>query len=157
MRVPVLIAGGGTVGLATALFLSHHGVRSIVVERQDGPSIHPRATGIGPRTAEFFREVGIEATVNAAAIDMTARRLGKAGGPTLATVDWARAAPGPPQQPASPFGSLGPSHLRGTCPQDRVDAILLSEATRRGADVRYSTRLLSFEQTATGEIGRAHV
>jgi 2-polyprenyl-6-methoxyphenol hydroxylase-like FAD-dependent oxidoreductase len=32
---PVLIAGGGLVGLSTAMFLGQHGIRSIVVERLD--------------------------------------------------------------------------------------------------------------------------
>jgi putative polyketide hydroxylase len=30
-RAPVLIAGGGTVGLSAALFLAHHGVAVVVV------------------------------------------------------------------------------------------------------------------------------
>jgi putative polyketide hydroxylase len=41
-RVPVLIAGGGTVGLSAALFLAHHGVATLLVERQAAPSPHPR-------------------------------------------------------------------------------------------------------------------
>ena len=52
----VLIVGGGTVGLSAAVFLAHHGVRTHVVERQDGPQIHPRATGVGMRTVELLRE-----------------------------------------------------------------------------------------------------
>lgn len=40
-RIPVLIAGGGTVGLAAALFLSGKGVDALIVEQQDGPSPHP--------------------------------------------------------------------------------------------------------------------
>lgn len=31
--VPVLIAGGGLVGLSAAMFLAQHGVASLVVER----------------------------------------------------------------------------------------------------------------------------
>ncbi|MFI7052108.1 FAD-dependent oxidoreductase [Streptosporangium canum] len=45
----VLIVGGGTVGLGAAVFLAHHGVRALVVEREPGPQVHPRATGIGAR------------------------------------------------------------------------------------------------------------
>ncbi len=70
IRVPVLIAGGGTVGLSAALFLAHHGIASLVVESQAGPSRHPRATGLGPRTVEFLRETGVEETVGAVAVDM---------------------------------------------------------------------------------------
>ena len=90
-HVPVLIAGGGTVGLSAALFLAHHRVDALVVERQAGPSPHPRATGVGPRTVEFFREVGIEAEVDAAAVDV-AGGGGKVSGETLATADLSAAA-----------------------------------------------------------------
>ncbi|NUT40545.1 MAG: 2,4-dichlorophenol 6-monooxygenase, partial [Thermoactinospora sp.] len=46
----VLIAGGGSVGLAAAVFLARHGVRALEIEREPGPRAHPRATGLGPRT-----------------------------------------------------------------------------------------------------------
>ena len=48
----VLIAGGGTVGLAAALFLQRHGVTATVVDDKPGVSVHPRATGVSPRTAD---------------------------------------------------------------------------------------------------------
>ena len=41
--VPVLIVGGSLVGLSTAVFLGHHGVPSLVLERHRGTAIHPRA------------------------------------------------------------------------------------------------------------------
>jgi len=151
-HVPVLIAGGGTVGLATALFLAHHGVSPLVTERQDGPSTHPRATGIGPRTAEFFREVGIDEAVDAAAIDMSAGNLGKLSARTLTQADFTAQAASPlrPRRAADPFDAVGPARLHGTCPQDRLDSVLLTEASRRGATVRYATRLVSFEQENDG-------
>ena len=31
---PVLVAGGGLVGLSAAMFLAHHGVRSLAIERR---------------------------------------------------------------------------------------------------------------------------
>ncbi|MQY08373.1 FAD-dependent monooxygenase [Actinomadura macrotermitis] len=149
VHVPVLIAGGGTVGLSTALFLAHHGVAPLVAEGQDGPSVHPRATGVGPRTVEFLREVGIEDAVNAVAVDMSAGNLGKISAETLAQA----VLPEPPPRPhqvAQAYGRVSPGALRGTCPQNRLDAVLLREATARGADVRYSTRLVSFKQDADG-------
>ena len=63
MEAPVLIAGGGLVGLTTAMFLAHHGVRSLVIERLRGSSPVPRAAHFHLRTLELFRLVGIEEAV----------------------------------------------------------------------------------------------
>ncbi len=60
---PVLIAGGGLVGLSTAMFLARHGVPSLIVERLRGGSPLPRAAHFHVRTIELFRAAGIEATV----------------------------------------------------------------------------------------------
>lgn len=150
-EIPVLIAGGGTVGLSAALFLAHHGVAPLVVERQDGPSIHPRATGVGQRTMELFREVGIEEAVNAAAVDMPAGSLGKISAETLTRADLAgMARTTPPRTRSERFGGVSPAALRGICAQDRLDPVLLRAATERGAAVRHSSRLVSFEPDADG-------
>jgi 2-polyprenyl-6-methoxyphenol hydroxylase-like FAD-dependent oxidoreductase len=60
---PVLIAGGGLVGLSAAMFLGRHGIRSIVVERLERVSPLPRAAFFHMRTLEMFRAAGIEAEV----------------------------------------------------------------------------------------------
>lgn len=58
--VPVLIAGGGLIGLSTAMFLAQHAIRSLVVERLRGGSQLPRAAFFHMRTLEMFRAAGIE-------------------------------------------------------------------------------------------------
>jgi 2-polyprenyl-6-methoxyphenol hydroxylase-like FAD-dependent oxidoreductase len=60
---PVIIAGGGLVGLSTAMFLATHGVPSLVVERLRGGSPVPRAAHFHLRTLELFRLAGIEEDV----------------------------------------------------------------------------------------------
>src|SRR5215472_1009506 len=60
---PVLIAGGGITGLSTALFLAHHRVRPLLVERHPDLLIHPRARGFTPRTVEIYRQVGLEGAI----------------------------------------------------------------------------------------------
>src|SRR3954453_20589055 len=62
-EVPVLIVGGSLVGLTTALFLAHHGVPSLTVERHSGTAIHPRAGHFHLRTLELLRSVGLEEAV----------------------------------------------------------------------------------------------
>jgi 2-polyprenyl-6-methoxyphenol hydroxylase-like FAD-dependent oxidoreductase len=62
-EAPVLIAGGGMVGLSAAAFLAQHGVRSVVVERLKATSPLPRAAFFHMRTLEMFRSLGVEERV----------------------------------------------------------------------------------------------
>ena len=65
-EVPVLIAGGGMVGLSAATFLAHQGISSVAIERLKVSSPLPRAAFFHMRTLEMFRSVGIEARVREA-------------------------------------------------------------------------------------------
>ncbi|HEY0791782.1 MAG TPA: FAD-dependent monooxygenase [Chthoniobacterales bacterium] len=56
---PVLIVGGGPVGLSLALGLARHNVRSILFEAKSEGDPHSRALGILPRSLEIFRGWGI--------------------------------------------------------------------------------------------------
>ena len=48
-EIPVLIAGGGPIGLSTSRMLSHHGVRSLLVEQHVGTSVtDARPAGCSP-------------------------------------------------------------------------------------------------------------
>ncbi|HEY1282197.1 MAG TPA: FAD-dependent monooxygenase [Acidimicrobiales bacterium] len=60
---PVLIAGGGLVGLSTAMFLAQYGIRSLAIERLRAGSGLPRAAHFHMRTLELFRLAGIEEQV----------------------------------------------------------------------------------------------
>jgi len=57
-RVAVLIVGGGPVGMATALELARHGVRSLLVERHDTTTQHPKTRNLNTRTMEILRGWG---------------------------------------------------------------------------------------------------
>ncbi len=59
-EAPVLIAGGGLVGLCAAAFLAQRGIRSICLERLPASSPLPRAAFFHMRTMEMFRSLGIE-------------------------------------------------------------------------------------------------
>jgi 2-polyprenyl-6-methoxyphenol hydroxylase-like FAD-dependent oxidoreductase len=58
-EIPVLIAGGGPVGMTLALFLAHYGVRSILVERNPETTRHPKMDLTNGRSMELFKRVGI--------------------------------------------------------------------------------------------------
>jgi putative polyketide hydroxylase len=58
--VPVLIVGGGPVGLAAALELARYGVRSLLIERHESTTWHPKARNLNTRTMEIARAWGPE-------------------------------------------------------------------------------------------------
>jgi 2-polyprenyl-6-methoxyphenol hydroxylase-like FAD-dependent oxidoreductase len=62
-EVPVVIAGGGLVGLSAAAFLAQQGIRSLTIERLAASSPLPRAAFFHMRTLEMFRGLGIEDAV----------------------------------------------------------------------------------------------
>ena len=67
IRVPVLIVGGGPVGLSLAIELGRLRVGCLLVEQGDGTIDHPRASALNARTMEFCRRWGIRDRVLAAA------------------------------------------------------------------------------------------
>ena len=69
--VPVLIVGGGPVGLTASIYLSHFGIESLVVERHPGTAILPKARALNARTMEMYRQLGLEAAIRAVSGTMT--------------------------------------------------------------------------------------
>src|SRR5574341_491184 len=67
-EIPVLIVGGGPIGLTMSLLLSHHGIRSLLVEQHPGTSTYPKARLLNARTMEIFRQLGIEQSMRGVAI-----------------------------------------------------------------------------------------
>ena len=66
LETPILIVGGGPVGLALALDLGMRGASCVLIEQGDGLPDHPRATAINSRSMEFMRRWGIADAVHAA-------------------------------------------------------------------------------------------
>lgn len=58
-RAPVLIAGGGPVGLTLALTLARHGVSATLIERNDSTTKHPKMDITNGRSMELFRHLGV--------------------------------------------------------------------------------------------------
>jgi 2-polyprenyl-6-methoxyphenol hydroxylase-like FAD-dependent oxidoreductase len=65
-ETPILIVGGGPVGLALAADLGRRGIECILVEQSDGTIYHPRANTVNSRTMEFCRRWGIAEAVRQA-------------------------------------------------------------------------------------------
>ncbi|MDF3299905.1 FAD-dependent oxidoreductase [Streptomyces tropicalis] len=142
---PVLIVGGSLVGLSTALFLAHHGVPCTLVERHPGTSIHPRAVGYYPRTAELLRQAGVEEAARREASGFEAHRT-RAGVTSLAgEVLFSKEE----LEGGDELDDLTPSRLL-LLPQDRLEPLLRDRAEELGADLRFGTELLSFAEDPEG-------
>ena len=58
-HVPVLIAGGGPVGMTVARTLASFGVRCLLVERNPATTRHPKMDITNGRSMELFRRLGV--------------------------------------------------------------------------------------------------
>ncbi|MFJ4865397.1 FAD-dependent oxidoreductase [Streptomyces sp. NPDC088748] len=145
-HVPVLIVGGSLVGLCTSLFLGRHGIRHMVVEKHAGTSMHPRGRGINVRTMELFRVADVEGRIREAA-SVLADNHGILQGGSLTGDDqeWLF-------EQIDPGGALArfsPSSWC-LCSQNDIEPVLMSVTPSLGADLRFSTELLSFDQDPGG-------
>jgi 2-polyprenyl-6-methoxyphenol hydroxylase-like FAD-dependent oxidoreductase len=68
IETPVLIAGGGPVGLSLGIDLALRGQRALLVEERTGPGAHPKATLLGARSMELYRRWGLDEPIFAAAV-----------------------------------------------------------------------------------------
>lgn len=66
--VPVLIAGGGPVGMTLANVLAHFGIRSMLVERNATTTRHPKMDITNSRSMELFRRFGLADALRRAAV-----------------------------------------------------------------------------------------
>jgi putative polyketide hydroxylase len=151
-QVPVLIVGGGIVGLSASLFLSHQGISSLLVERHAGTSLHPRSRGVNGRTMELYRELGIDEDVRTAGVEL-AGTFGIFKGQTLVEVIEAKPRQEEGKEKKLPGAGLlerlsPTTAARGT--QDKIEPVLLEAARKRGGDLRFNTELVTFGQDKTG-------
>ncbi|TWO71876.1 FAD-dependent oxidoreductase [Caenimonas sedimenti] len=73
-EVPVLIAGGGPVGLTLAALLARHGIRSLVAEADGGVCTGSRAICVSRRSQEILAWAGAGAAMAAKALPWTGGR-----------------------------------------------------------------------------------
>lgn len=146
-EVPVLIVGGGPIGLALAADLGRRGVRALLVEQNDDRLGSAKMLEVSVRTMEFCRQLGIADAVrnwgfplnhrldSAFVTSMRGYELGRVVTPSLA---------------AEP--SIAHSPERGLpCPQTWFDPIL-QRCARSFPNIalRYRTKLESFVQDPDG-------
>jgi 2-polyprenyl-6-methoxyphenol hydroxylase-like FAD-dependent oxidoreductase len=145
LEVPVLIVGGSLVGMSTALLLGHHGIRALAVEHHRGTAIHPRAALINQRTMEILRSVGIERMVHEKSGEQFDQDGAIMAVETLAGKElaWYIANLNEGVRDVSPC-------TRVFITQSVLEPLLQKRAVELGAELRFGTRMTSFEQDADG-------
>ena len=149
LDVPVLIAGGGPVGLTASILLSRHGVRSLLVERHPGTAILPKARGVNARTMEMYRQCGVEAAIRAAGLPPERTGL----------IVWTESLAGEEIERRVP-GRATPENMAVTpttnclCAQDDLEPVLRRFAEAAAPDgLRFSTELTSVRHDAGSVTG----
>jgi 2-polyprenyl-6-methoxyphenol hydroxylase-like FAD-dependent oxidoreductase len=148
IKTPVLIVGGGPVGLALAGDLGWRGMECMLIERGDGHVENPKMDMVHIRTMEFCRRWGIVPWVESAGYNREHPQdcvwvTGLHGGYELGREPFPACADEepPPQSPQK----------RERCPQNFFDPVLARHArSYRTVDMRYETELVSFAEHEAG-------
>ena len=148
-QLPVLIVGGGPVGVSLAMELGWRNIPSLLVNERPSTSTHPKGSTINSRSLEHMRRMGCAAKIRAAGLPddhptdscyvtrLAEWELGRIIMPS------SREKTGNP----GPWGAteLTPEPIH-RCNQFYFEAIMRSHADDfEHTDMRYAWRLLSFE------------
>ncbi|CAN7645486.1 FAD-dependent monooxygenase [Phenylobacterium sp. LjRoot219] len=153
IETPVLIVGGGPVGLALAVELGWRGVACVLAEK-DGPDArrtHPRMDAVGIRTMEFARRWGLVDDIEHSGFprDLPLGVVYTTGilGPELAR-DAVGAMNERPQSPFSPQN-------HELCPQNFFDPVMQkAAASYAGNQILFHHRLAEFEDRGDHVLAR---
>ncbi|MFD9669873.1 FAD-dependent monooxygenase [Rhodococcus sp. NPDC059968] len=146
-EVPVLIVGGSLVGMTAACLLGHHGIPSLVVERHRGSAIHPRAALILQRSMEIYRGIGLEENIEARSREQFDQDAAIMSVESLAGEEIAWHLP----RLNDGVRDLSPSE-RLFASQIAIEPVLGERARELGAETRFGTELVGFEQDDDGVV-----
>jgi 2,4-dichlorophenol 6-monooxygenase len=141
----VLIVGAGPAGLTASALLARSGVSAITVTKYAGTANSPRAHITNQRTGEVLRDLGIEERVRAFATPNSLMgnnvwAASFAGQEIARLMTWGSG----PERKAD-YDSASPSAMMNA-PQHLLEPVLLDSALSHGADIRFSTELVSITQ-----------
>ncbi|MFK8025451.1 MAG: FAD-dependent monooxygenase, partial [Ilumatobacter sp.] len=152
---PVLIAGGGPVGLMLALELDHRGIDAILIEQNPTTTRHPKMDITNGRSMEMFRRLGVIDDLRAAAVPehhpMSVIWTDAFSGPEIARFDYPPVAEARKALRASNDGSMA-AEPSMRISQIHLEPVLKSHLDRhcRHIDVRFGWALDTFVQDDDG-------
>ncbi|MDG4782374.1 FAD-dependent monooxygenase [Micromonospora sp. WMMD961] len=134
--IPVLVVGGGPVGLSLAGRLGQLGVPAVLVEQHPDTAAFPKGRALSIRSMEIFRSWGLEKEITAAGLPR--EHLAFYSGRTLTDPCGTRIVTGPASRPPVP----SPTYTL-LCSQDRLEPLLLAHAQRlQPGRIRFGTELV---------------
>ena len=145
LEVPVLIVGGSLVGMSASMLLAHHGVRALTVEHHRGTAIHPRAALISQRTMEVMRTVGLEGIIREQSETQFLQDGAIMAVETLAGKELAWFIPNMNEG----IRDVSPT-VRLFITQKLLEPLMQQKAVELGANLRFATEMVSFEQDGDG-------
>jgi 2-polyprenyl-6-methoxyphenol hydroxylase-like FAD-dependent oxidoreductase len=158
LETPVLIVGGGPVGLTLAIDLGARGVRCILIERKDEPAFLPKMERCNARTLEIFRRMGIAERVRDAGyprdFPMDVYHVTTLMDEPLAVMPYASVNDLKAESARRNDGTM-PLEPYQLISQYTLEPLLKSIAEASpNVDVRFGHELISFEQDAAGVTAR---
>ena len=149
IETDVLVVGTGPAGSAAALMLATYGVRVTVINKFGWTCRTPRAHITNQRTMEVLRDLGVEDDAMQFAVhqDLMGNNVfceSLAGEELGRLLTWGNH----PSRKAD-YDLASPSMIVDI-PQNYMEPVLVSNAARRGADVRFNTEFVRLEQDDDG-------
>lgn len=173
MDFPVLIIGAGPSGATTALLLARLGIKSLVISRHRDTANTPRAHIFNQRAMEVLRDAGLEQALNGIATPAHGKYIHSV--PKVSSrirfntnctaildmqhTSWLNTLAGEEYGRLWAWGNnpsqKGDYEAASPCvmsdlPQSFLEPILVAEAKLAGAEFRFSTEFLYFEDTVRG-------
>ncbi|AQH05944.1 2,4-dichlorophenol 6-monooxygenase (plasmid) [Burkholderia sp. KK1] len=148
IETDVLVVGSGPAGAASTLLLATYGVKTLCVSKFGTTSRTPRAHITNQRTMEVIRDLGIEdeCVAKAAPSELMGENIyctSLVGDELGRVLTW-----GTHPQRKADYDLASPTHMCDL-PQNLLEPILIGNAARRGADVRFHTEFVSLTQDET--------
>ena len=162
IETPVLVVGGGPVGLTLAGELGWRGLSCTLVEERTAPTEHPKATLLGARSMELFRRWGITDEIYASALPahinyfitfttrLAGRELFRVTSPSIENT-----ISRPPEIVAKYRELQWSPFYKTQIGQQALEPVLWKFAeSQNGVTLRHGWRFLYFEETHDGVVSR---